>query len=216
MWRTWCDTFAINKEDVVHKCDENCQIFYEKYRLGACDEKLKNVTKEIDLDSLADIGDITECTNGDIAVKMTLNGERFTRPDRYHSECVRQRVNNGEKCNISEIDLLKTQCLCDIVLSNKCGKIYLCLNVGRSPEVALELAAFLERHKMYPRIYLNVSLYDDPLSIAKVCLSSSERVLITPLIYMPEDKTKRELLENFVSDLAAVYPIGAVRVVDYN
>ncbi len=216
MWQTWCDIFAINREDVANKCDEKCQIIFKKYRLGICDEKLNNVTQEIDLDRLADIGDITECVNGDIAVKMSLNGESFTRPDRYHSECVQQKINNGEKCNISEIDLLKTQCLCDVILSNKCGKLYLYLNVGRTLEVALELAAFLERHKMYPRIYLNVSPYNDPISIAKVCLSSSERVLITPLLYMPEDKTKRELFENFISELAAIYPIGAVRVVDYN
>ena len=209
MWKAWC-ALHLPWSDA---CDEICQCIFEKIQPLRCDEKLKNISREINIDSLDVEGENAEHTDGDILVKITLDSGVFVRPDKYHAECVRQKVNNGEKCNSLKIDMLKTQILCDIILSNKCGKVYLFVDTKGKFDVALELACFLQRHKMYPRIYLKARLEDNAEYLAQACFSSPERVLVTPFLTSPTDECEQAQFKRFLTDLAAVYPIGAAMVI---
>ncbi len=217
MWRWWCDIHltqsGAHDRYNAENCDENCQSLFESFQLVCCDEKSKNISKETDIDRLALMGASVVETDGDIIVKMTLDSGMFTRPDRYHAERARQKILNGEKCNHSKMDLLKIQLLCDIILSNKCGKVYVYIDAKGEPSVALELATFLEKHKMYSRIYLKVRPEDDPQSVASACLSSPENVLVTPFLTLPTHESEQAQFERFLSALAAVYPIGAVEII---
>ena len=218
MWRAWRASRLPWSEEHDFNSAENSDDFYKIAFDGQLpiysDEKTKNLSKKIHIDALAETGGRITETSGIIAVKMTLDSATFTPPNKYSAECVRQKILNGEKCNNAEIDLFKTQLLCDIILTNNRGKIYVFVDVKSAPSVISELAVFLEKHKMYARIFLKVHPDHAPDSIVAACFSSPKNVLVTPYLNLPDDKSERIRFKRFLTALAAIYPIGAVKVIE--
>ena len=83
------------------------------------------------------------------------------------------------------------------------------IEVESDAEYARELVEYMHRHNMRGRIFVGINVNADLNTLLKTCQMSSERGIITPVIFM--SKNNNFLINKHCLDqLASIYPASLI------
>lgn len=135
--------------------------------------------------------------------------ERFSAPNRYIAEGVFNKLKKGEKCNNIDINCLYSQLLCEILSDKKYNNNGIMIDVKSNVEYARELVEYMHRYNMRGRIFVGINVNADLNTLLQTCQMSSERGIITPVIFM--SKNDNFLInKHCIDQLASIYPASLI------
>lgn len=126
----------------------------------------------------------------------------FNRPDRYSAEKVLKKIENGEKCNNKENNLLLCQLICEIIYAKKDNYPRFVFDIKKGSECAEGLIKYLVKRELRARIYLLIDSTVPPSRVRELCLCGSRECFVTPLV----SENDSECLDS----LALIYPRGMI------
>ena len=150
--------------------------------------------------------DVKEKGNVEISLEKPIDvclfeGD-FNRPDRYSAEKVLKKIENGEKCNNKENNLLLCQLICEIIYAKKDNYPRFVFDIKKGSECAEGLIKYLVKRELRARIYLLIDSTVPPSRVRELCLCGSRECFVTPLV--------SENYSECLDSLALIYPRGMI------
>ena len=135
--------------------------------------------------------------------------ERFAAPNRYIAEGVFNKIKKCEKYNITDINCLYSQLLCEIMSDKKSNNKGIMIDARNNLEYSRELIEYMHRYNMRGRIFVGADVNSDITMLVKICLESCEKGIITPVIFMSKNDNYMAN-KTYIDNLSTCYPSALV------